>query len=468
MSSNQAVLATLVVYKLVLILIGVLASRRTHDGADFFLGGRSLGPFVAALSASASSSSVWTLLGVSGAAYAWGLGALWLFPACVGGFVVNWCLLAPRLRELSRENGSLTVTEMLAGPADSPLRQTNARVASAIIVLSLATYVATQFQGAGKTFSETFGMGMTESVLLGAGIVVFYTMLGGFWAVSLTDALQGTMMVATAIILPVAAVAAVGGPAGLLEGLQTQSPEYLSLTRGLGPAAGLGFVMGVLGIGLGYPGQPHVVNRFMALKDERALARGRVVAIAWGVVVYAGMLLVGLSGRLLLPGLADKEVVFLATTQELFPPVMAGVMIAAVLSAIMSTADSQLLVVVSSLTYDLNLGRPTEGLVGRSRLVILAVSTFSVLAALFGPPEIFSFVLFAWSAMGAAFGPLLLVTVLRGPVRPGFTLAAMSVGFVSSVAAYLTVKGPFELVIPFCLALGIAWAGCQGPSSTST
>jgi len=466
MSRETAILITLVCYKSVLLLLGVIASTRTKDGTDFFLGGRSLGATVAALSASASSSSVWTLLGVSGAAYAWGVSAFWLFPACVGGFLINWYILAPGLRRVSEKNDALTVSEVLAGPPGTPHRNAVSKLAAAIIVISLATYVATQFQGAGKTFSEIFGLGMVESILIGAGIVVIYTMMGGFWAVSLTDSLQGFLMMATSLALPIAGLITLGGPVGLWEQMQgVEVAGFTSFYREGGLAITIGFVLGLLGIGLGYPGQPHVVNRFMALKDERAVVFGRRIAILWGVIVYSGMLIVGWSGRVLFPDLVDKEVVFITATTELFPPVVAGVMIAAVMSAIMSTADSQLLVLVSSLTHDLNLDGGTDGsLVKRSRLVILAVSAVSVLAAIYGPEEIFNFVLFAWTGMGAAFGPLLLVTVIRGPVKPSATLQAMSLGFVLSVVAYSVPAlkgGVIERMVPWLLAFAIAWNGAK-------
>ncbi len=462
MTQETAILVTLIIYKIVLLGIGSFASSKTKDGTDFFLGGRTLGPTVAALSASASSSSAWTLLGVSGAAYAGGLSAAWIFPACVGGFLINWCLLGPGLRRESADSDALTVSEVLAGPPGTPSRQAVSRLGSFIIVVSLATYVATQFQGAGKTFSEVFGLNTTESVLIGASIVVIYTMMGGFWAVSLTDSLQGFLMMATSILLPVAALYQVGGPLELWSRMQ-DIEGFRSLWTGGGFFASLGFIAGLLGIGLGYPGQPHVVNRFMALKDEKSMARGRQIAIGWAVIVYSGMLIVGWCGRILFPGLPDKEVVFLTATTALFPPVVAGVMIAAVVSAIMSTADSQLLVLVSSLTHDMNLeGEKDDRLLAKSRAVILVVSAISVMVALYGPTEIFEFVLFAWSAMGAAFGPLLLITVLRGRVTPQATLAAMAIGFVLSVTFYLipATKGGFiERVLPWCIALAIGLAG---------
>jgi sodium/proline symporter len=462
MSHEQVVLVTLVAYKIVLVAIGLLAQRRTRDGLDFFLGGRQLGPAVAAVSSAASSSSAWTLLGVSGAAYAWGIGALWLFPACVGGFLINWLVLAPGLRRLSHETGSLTVTELLAGPPGRPGRRAIIGVASVIVLLSLGAYVASQFQGAGKTFGETFGMPLTTSILVGAAVVVFYTMIGGFWAVSLTDTLQGLLMAATAVALPAAALVAVGGPFGLVEGLRALPADYFSLTRGLPWIAGLGFIAGLLGIGLGYPGQPHVVNRFMALRlGGPALRRARAIGIGWAVIVYAGMLLLGLCGRVLYPALADPEVVLIVAANALLPAVLSGIMIAAVLSAIMSTADSQLLVAASSITHDLKIG-DTSGasLLSRSRVVVLLLTAGAVGAALYGSQEIFSRVLFAWAAMGAAFGPLLLVTVWRGPVSAPATVGAMVAGFMLSVAAYSLPphawKGTLERVVPFLVALVVA------------
>ncbi|HIB66132.1 MAG TPA: sodium/proline symporter, partial [Phycisphaerales bacterium] len=288
--------------------------------------------------------------------------------------------------------------------------------------------------------------------------------------VSLTDTLQGFLMMLTAIILPLASLIAVGGPVELWNGMQgVDGGAFTSFFTKGSLAASLGFTLGLLGIGLGYPGQPHVVNRFMAIKDEKAMAQGRVIAILWGVIVYAGMLIVGWCGRILFPALPDKEVVFITTTTELFPPIVAGIMLAAVVSAIMSTADSQLLVLVSSLTHDLDLDGDTDtNLVKRSRLVILVVSACSVLTAIYGPSEIFKFVLFAWTGMGAAFGPLLLVSVLKGRVAPKNTVTAMLIGFVLSVVAYSVPAlkgGAIERVVPWVIAFAIAWRGAQPRSS---
>ncbi len=440
MTETTAILITLVAYKVLLLGIGWFAQRRTKNETDMYLGGRNMGGLVAAISASASSSSVWTLLGVSGMAYLNGMSALWLFPGCVGGFALNWFLLAPRLRRYSHQSGALTVTEILAGAEGQPGRRAVSILASVIILFSLLTYVASQFSGAGKSFESAFqSMDKTSAILLGSAIVVVYTIMGGFWAVSLTDTVQGLMMAATSLLLPLAALWQVGGFAPLLEGLQEVPVDnYQSLTKGLLPMAGIGMVLGFLGIGLGYPGQPHVVNRFMALRDEGSLRQGRIYAMSWAVLVYAGMILLGLCGRLLLQAPPDdSEQVFFVLVKMSFPPVVAGIMFAAVLSAIMSTADSQLLVAASTVSHDLGLkGRSDKSQLLGDRLVILGLSAAAVVTAIFAKDSIYDSVLSAWTALGAAFGPLLLWIMWRGPLRPWTTFSIMAVGFVSSVLTY--------------------------------
>jgi sodium/proline symporter len=236
-----------------------------------------------------------------------------------------------------------------------------------------------------------------------------------------------------------------------------------SLTRdATGPAA-VGFVLGLLGIGLGYPGQPHVANRYLALRDHASVLTARRIAMAWAVLLYGGMLLAGWSARVLVPGLADHEASFIALTTAILPPVLAGVMIAAVLSAVMSTADSQLLVAASSVAHDLPWRAAPDRMLSRSRAVVIVLSVVAMGTALAAPADIFSNVLFAWSAMGAAFGPLLLVQVLAGPVSFPARRAAMLAGFSLSVAAYYLVDGTWrgaaERVVPFVVAFVVAWAG---------
>ncbi|CAN5206893.1 sodium/proline symporter PutP [soil metagenome] len=464
MSRAEAVLLTLIAYNVALLSIGFWASRRMNDTLDFFLGGRRLGGFVAAISASASSSSAWTLLGVSGAAYAWGLPALWLFPATLLGFLVNWIWVAPRLMDLSRREEAVTLTDVIAGTGDSSLRPVIVGFSSFIILFSFLFYVAAQFQAAGHAFVSVFELSMLASVMTGAAVIVLYTLLGGFWAVSVTDTLQGLLMAATAIALPLVALAAVGGTDGLMQGLTAvRSPSDLPYAPPHTAFAAAGFVIGTLGIGLGYPGQPHVVNRFMALDSSRSLSRGRVVAISWALVIYAGMLVLGLCGRVLYPGAGHGEQVFFELANGLLSPVVAGVMIAAVLSAIMSTADSQLLVAGSSVSQDWRLGESnSRRALLVSRIMVLALSVIAVLLALFAPQAIFSRVLFAWHAVGSAFGPVLVLRLAGCEIRPAAVLGSLAAGFGVTVIIHAFPDAPgdyIERLLPLALAFAIAWLG---------
>jgi len=466
MDNTAVVLVTLVIYNALLISVGLWARGRNRSVEDFFLGGRGLGPWVAAISASASSSSAWTLLGVSGAAYAWGLPALWLFPATVGGFLLNWAWVAPRLRRLAREEGAVTLSEVVAPSTLGELRQVILRVAALIIVFCFVFYVASQFEAAGKAFESVFGLSKATSILVGAGIVLAYTMLGGFWAVSVTDSIQGILMVVAAIVLPFAALTAVGGFGPLSGGLAELGNTGSPLNDGsFGGLTSLFFVFGLFGIGVGYPGQPHVVNRFMALKDEKSLRQGRIIALSWAVLVYSGMLLLGLCARVMFSDLGDSEQVLFRAAGVLLPPVIAGVMLAAVLSAIMSTADSQLLVASSAISYDWHLGSQREktGLSGM-RSTVVGVLILATILALVWRADIFSRVLFAWSAAGSAFGPILIMRLLGRSLSERSTLAAMMTGFGLTVAiSWLPdMPGDFaERILPFIAAITIAFLGSR-------
>ncbi len=468
MENTGAVLVTLVIYNVALIGVGLWAKGRNRDVADYFLAGRGLGPWVAAISASASSSSAWTLLGVSGAAYAWGLPALWIFPSTVGGFVINWLWIAPRLQRLSKEEGSVTLSEVIAPASMGSMRQLILRAAAIIIVFCFIFYIASQFEAAGKAFESVFGLSKQTSILIGAGIVLAYTILGGFWAVSVTDTIQGMLMFAAGIILPAAALFAVGGFGPLMSGLAELGSIGSPISDGaFGALTGLFFVLGLFGIGINYPGQPHVVNRFMALKDERSLRQGRVIALSWAVLVFAGMLLLGLASRVLFADLGDSEQVLFHAAATLLPAVIAGVILAAVLSAIMSTADSQLLVASSAISYDWQIAshRERTGLSG-SRTTVVAILILATVLALVWRADIFSRVLFAWSAAGSAFGPILIMRLLGRSVSEKSTLFAMLTGFgLTVVISWLPdMPGDFaERILPFIAAITIATLGSRNP-----
>ncbi|NND45420.1 MAG: sodium/proline symporter [Xanthomonadales bacterium] len=472
MTHGATVLLTLVLYQALLLGIGWWARNRNHDQSDFFLGGRALGPLVAAISYSSSASSAWTLLGVSGIAYVLGVSALWIAAGSFTGMLVAWFWIGPRLRRHSRERGHITLTDLLAEGCDGAARRTIVISASVIIVFSFTFYVAAQFQGAGNTFASTFDLPMRDSILVGALIIMIYTMLGGFWAVSVTDTVQGLLMALAAVLLPIAALLELGGVGGFLAGLErVSSPAQLAWTgEHLGLVA-IGFVFGSLGISLGTFGQPHLLVRFMALRDERAMRQARLITIAWYSLVFLAMLFVGLAGHVLHAGLDNPENIFFVMTGSLFPALLGAVLLAAVLSAIMSTADSQLLVAASAISHDLGAGtrRPLKQLL-ISRLTIVGLVLLAVLVALYLPERIFSRVLFAWSALGAAFGPIVFFRLAGRPVRPGGVAAAIIAGFGLSVVFYLAPNTPgdvLERLAPFAVALAILFAARPRDPSVS-
>jgi sodium/proline symporter len=460
------IIITLIAYQLLMLGIGLWAGRRTADSEDYYLGGRKLGPAVAALSASASSSSAWSLLGVSGAAFAWGLPAIWLIPATVSGFLINWYLIAPKLSRQSRASGALTLTEFLAGPPGDPARRTIMRLGAGVILFSFTFYIAAQFQAAGTTFASILGIGQNTAIIIGAMVVLAYVWLGGFWAASVTDSVQGVLMALSALILPLIALFAAGGPSGLAANLTDGAANGVLLwTDQTSVLAGLGFVLGLFGIGLGYPGQPHVVNRFMAIENQQAIVHGRRIAIVWAVIIYTGMVVLGWSGRVLVDSLGNGEQVLFVLATLLLPSLLAGIMVSAILSAIMSTADSQLLVAASSVSHDLRDGQGSakSGLKG-ARWVVLVIGLLAIALAIGSPDQIFNRVLFAWQALAAAFGPLLVITLWRGPVRPAWRIAAVACGFTLTVVLSWTIDSPgdwVERLVPLALALLLSWTGSR-------
>ncbi len=468
MDGAGALLATLLAYKLVLLGIGFWAARRTRSGEDFYLGGRALGPWVASISSAASSSSAWSLLGVSGAAWKWGLSAAWLLPACLCGFALNWWVVAGPLRRISAATGSTTLVGLLAAEVEPRWKRPLTMLAAGIVLLSLGVYVASQFKAAGLTFAASLDMSPTPAILVGSALVLFYTMVGGFWAVSVTDLLQGLVMAAAAIVVPVAALMACGGWEGMIAGLAKVRPDLLDWGRGKSGPALIGFVVGTFGIGLGYPGQPHVVNRFMAMRSESDIRKGAWISMVWALVLYSGMLLAGWCARALGHVPTDHEGVLLVLTRGLFPAAVAGVIVAAVLSAIMSTADSQLLVCGSTVAHDLpkkDRLRPRRGL-ALDRVSVFLIGILAVWAAMSLEQTIFDSVLFAWSALGASLGPLLLVRILRGPVAGPWAIASMFLGFAVTLIWFFTpaLKAQiYELVPAFSAALIPAWFGVRRP-----
>lgn len=473
---ETAILVALLAFLVGLLLVGLRARKQTHDSDGFYLGGRSLGPWVTALAANASSSSAWSIVGVGGFAYTYGMAALWLLPGCIGGFLLNWFVVAPRLRAQTGE--AITLTDFLAGPAGAPGRRRIAVFASLLTLLSLLTYVAAQMQAAGAAFShafpEQFGSDASIGILIGALVTVAYTLLGGYLAASITDTLQGLLMVFVAVLVPTAAVIDAGGISAFCDTLAAvDAPNWLSLGGNYSGAAAGAFAFGLIGIGLGYPGQPHAVNKFMGMSPNASMTVARTVGLSWAVLLYTGMLVVGWAVRASMPT-GDPEDAIYEASKNLLPVVVDGVVVASVLAAIMSTVDSQLLVCASSVTHDLGLAKryPTK-MLAIARGTVLLIGVGALLAALALPKDVFGNVMFAWAALGSAFGPLLLVRLWRGPVAANWAFASMVVGGGAAVLAYYVDKmkllpdmpgGFLDRVGSWFLALAIAFVGARRAS----
>jgi sodium/proline symporter len=456
MSAAAATWLAVAAYCAAMLAIGAWAARRTRDAEEFFLGGRRLGPWLAALSQGATQSSAWTMVGVSGAAFAWGLPAVWIWLSVVAGYAVNWFWIAPRLRRLSVEEGSLTLVQLLAGRAGGPRAALLRRSASAVIVFSFLFYVAAQFQAAGQAFALALDLPLAACVLAGSAIIVAYTLVGGFWAASVTDFVQALLMLLVAVLLPAAALLEAGGPGPLLQGLGA-APASAELFGGRDAAAAAAFVAGTMGIGLAAPGQPHVVNHFMAARDERALRQGGAIALAWIALVLAGMLVVGWSAHLLAFPPARAEDALFAAAGAWLPPLAAALVTVAVLAAIMSTVDSQLITATSSITLDWS----GSGAPAKARAALLCFSVVAAAIALLAPATIYSRVLFAWNALGAAFGPLVVLTVMGRRPGPGAALAGLWTGFALTVAFYLAADAEGDVLersVPFAVALALTAA----------
>ena len=448
-------------YQCLLLAVGLWASRRTQSSSDFFLGGRKVGPWVTGISYSASASSAWTLLGVSGAAFAIGPSVVWVALGSFSGMIVAWWWIAPRLLEASHQHQLTTFIDYLCDPSDNHRSESLVRSAASIILVAFVFYVAAQFQGAGLVVTEVFAVSDTLAIVCGALVILIYTWLGGYWAVSLTDTIQGVVMCIAAIALPLGTVISLGGLGPVVELIDLGSRRGADTNAAT--LSAIGFVIGSLAISLGTFGQPHLMVRFMALKDHRARRSAALITLIWYLIVFSGMVLTGLVGRGAFDSLNNNEQVFFALSDQVLPPVLAGLLLAAVLSAIMSTADSQLLVCASTLSHDLT----DEALKGsprvlrRGRWAVVIVVVLAVLVALFLPAPIFSRVLFAWSALGSALGPTLFARLLGWQVPDCYRVTGIWMGFGLTVVLSLLPNAPgdiLERLLPFMVhSLLLIW-----------
>lgn len=462
MGADVTIVTVVAVYMAILLGIGWVASRMTRSTEDYYLAGRSLGSWVTAVSSTASSESGWVVLGAIGMVYVSGVSALWFAPGCLMGYAANLYLLAPLLRRESARTGALTLPDLLVrrfGDWKHLLR-----VASVVVIfLSLGGYVAAQMTATGKAMQAILGLSYQQGIWIGGAIIIVYTLMGGFRAVSWTDFFQGMVMVFALVVMPVVVLAKAGGYGVMLERLAALDPNLVLVTGGRTGFALLGFLVGMVGIGIGYPGQPHVLTRYMAAASDEKIRQTQVIAMVWGTLVFYGAGFLGLAGRLLMPELAtggDPEQLFPLLSRQLLHPLVAGVMLAAILSAIMSTVSSQLLVAASAISRDMleevfGVARSGKASVLAGRLTVLVLGLAAIVVAMQDVRVVFWFVLFAWSGMGAAFGPPLLIGLGTRWVTRWGAMAGVVTGFVVTVVWKTAGWGDsiiYELIPAFALS----------------
>lgn len=465
-------LISLALYFILMLAIGLYAWRKsTSDSEGYLLGGRNLHPAVAALSAGASDMSGWLLLGLPGALYAAGLVEAWIGIGLFVGALINWIVVAPRLRQQTVSYGNaLTIPEFLANRF--PDKAVALRVTSAVIIVTFfAVYTAAGLVGGGKLFETAFPSllpGANDYMLgiwVAAGVVLAYTMVGGFLAVSLTDFVQGCIMVVALVLMPLVVMFGAGGEAG--QSLTEVQPGFLSLTQGL---TIIGFLSAVTW-GLGYFGQPHIIVRFMAVRSVEAVKTARNIGMAWMGVALLGAVGVGIAGRAYVErnGLVvdDPETIFIVLADLLFHPLVTGFLLAALLAAIMSTISSQLLVASSSLTEDfyrlfLRKQASEREMVNVGRLCVLLVALVSIVIASDPDSEVLGLVSNAWAGFGAAFGPLIILSLTwdrmtgAGAVAGLVTGAAVVIGWIAAGwnAQFMGGPGVYEIIPGFIAAWG--------------
>lgn len=427
-------LVTFVVYFVLLLAVGLYFYRRNVHIEGYLLGGRGMGAWVTALSAQASDMSGWLLMGLPGAVYLYGIGQSWIAAGLFIGTVLNWKLVSARLRVYTEKTASITLPCFFEARFGDPTGLL--RVVSAIIILIFFTiYASSGLVATGKLFESTFDVSYKTAVIVGGGIIIAYTFLGGFMAVCWTDLFQGSLMLIAVVVVPLLAFIKVGSTAAVSQVAGSQ-PQWGSLI----PAQQGNSVLPIVSMmawGLGYFGQPHILARFMSAKSLHKLSESMVIAIVWVFLSLAGAVFVGVIGRVMFEGLTngDEEKVFIYMIGRVLGPWMGGVMLAAILSAIMSTIDSQLLVSSSALSEDfyqkaIKKKASEKEVILVGRLCVIIVSAIALALALNPNDTILGIVAYAWGGFGAAFGPLVLFALFSRQTTWQAALGGMVVGTV--------------------------------------
>ncbi|MGM0903132.1 MAG: sodium/proline symporter PutP [Bacillota bacterium] len=455
------ILISLGVYFLVMLLVGYYSYKRTSDLTDYMLGGRKVGPFVTALSAGASDMSGWMMMGLPGALFLSGLSEAWLSIGLFVGAYVNYIVLAPRLRTYTIvANDSITIPDFLENRFEDHSKII--RTVSAIVILIFYTlYTSSGLVAGGTLFESSFGANYQTGLLITAGVVVAYTLFGGFLAVSMTDFIQGVIMFTALILVPIVAFTQIGGVGATLDEVRSIDHSMLNLFKGTTFVG----ILSLLAWGLGYFGQPHIIVRFMAVGSLKQLKSARRIGMSWMGISLIGAMLTGLTGAAYhsMNGttLENSETIFIYFADVLFHPYVTGFLLAAVLAAIMSTISSQLLVTSSSLTEDfykafLKRNASDKELVFVGRIAVLVVAIVGISLSLYPSDTILGLVGYAWAGFGSAFGPVLLLSLYWKRMTKWGALAGIVVGAVTVLIwANIDILADFmyEMIPGFFLSL---------------
>ena len=462
-------ITVLIVYLGILAALAIWSRRETHTLSGYYLAGKKLPYWVVAFSTNATGESGWLLLGLSGVGYSLGYQAYWIVVGEVLGIGASWWLVSRKLKAFGDATDALTVPDILVAKFEDKWHLIRG-VAVLIIVAMVTTYVAAQLVATGKTLSDFLSMDYQVAVVVGAVFIIAYTFVGGYKAVSYTDVVQGVLMLLGLIVVPVTAIAYAGGWGEITSNLAIKDPRLLdpfAVFDNGRPA--LIVIVSFIAIGLPFLGVPQLLIRFMSARDDGEVKKARIVSLAVLLIFTTGAVTAGIAGRALFPGLPDAELIFPTLSNNLFPPVIAGILMVVILSAIMSTVDSLLLMSSSAVvrdTYQKILGstKSDAELARYGKYATIVIGIIAIGIAIPNPQQIFDFVLASWSMLGSAFGPAVFGILYYRRVTWAGVLAGMIGGFGASVVWWAFFKADYNglyeaipgFIVGFALTYGVS------------
>ena len=461
MNRSATVLLTLLSFAALLLVVAVWAGRRTHNAADLVLANRRLDAWLLAVSCTANTVNAWLLMTLAGAAFAWGLSAVWIWAGFIAGAALNLFFIAPRVRQITLAQGHVTLLQILSVDAGDRLQPLVARCAIAIFMACVLLQASAMMRFAGELLVQEFGFNLVSMALTSVALVTIGAFAGGLRACAIGDTVQVVVVGAMAALLLLPAAMAIGGMEQLSVALTALGPAATDWFGGRNGVVALAFAAGVFGIGLGSIGQPQLATRFMAARDEAALRFAGWLTLALLALLLGLVLSCGWAASILYAGLSRPELSMFAIADRSLPPGLAAFIVAALIAAAMANLGSQLLALAASLAIDTRRVNAPLSLAW-NRVAMASAAVLVVLSTLFAPASALEHAMFGYAAIGASFGPLLLVRLFGKRVRPGATLGAMWTGFILSLLFHLLPDSPgdfLERVLPFVASLGIALTG---------